>query len=141
MPHRLQLFSVEEANRLIPDLRPELERLSAIQRELDRLQSRIDVLTLAVSGAAAGNPDTADLRRLLGRRGPLAEQLSQGAKAIERRGCLVKDAARGLVDFHALSGDRLVFLCWRMDEPEVGHWHVLDGGYARRQPLDRSELE
>ncbi len=141
MTVRLTLFSAEEANRMIPELKPELERLSAIKREYDRLQARIDVLTLASAGAAAGNPDAVDLERLLERRAALGEQMSQGVEAVQRRGCLVKDVEQGLLDFYALSGDRLVFLCWRLGEPEVGHWHTLEGGYAKRQPLDRSELE
>lgn len=141
MPAKLTLFSVDEANRMIAELKPELERLSAIKRELDRVQGRVDVLTLAVAGAAPGNPDAVDLRRLLERRGELGEQLSHGIQGIRRRGCLLKDAEKGLVDFYAISGDRLVFLCWQLGEPEVSHWHTLEGGYSRREPIDRSELE
>ena len=141
MTVRLTLFSVEEANRMVPVLEPELERLSAIKREFDRLQARIDVLALASAGAAADNPDALDLQRLRERRSVLAEQMSQGVEAIHSRGCMVKDIEKGLVDFYALSGDRLIFLCWQMGEPEVAHWHTLEGGYTRRQPLDRSELE
>jgi hypothetical protein len=141
MPAKLTLFSVDEANRTIAELKPELERLSAIKREFDRAQGRIDVLTLAVAGAAPGNPDAIDLRRLLERRGELGEELSRGIQRIQRRGCLLKDVEKGLVDFYAISGDRLVFLCWQLGEPEVSHWHTLEGGYSRREPIDRSELE
>ena len=28
-----------------------------------------------------------------------------------------------------------VYLCWRLDEPEVGYWHELDAGFAGRQKL------
>ena len=58
-----------------------------------------------------------------------------------RRGCVLKDLDRGLLDFYALSGDRLIFLCWQLGESEIAHWHTLEGGFAGRQPLDRSELE
>ena len=61
--------------------------------------------------------------------------------AIHRRGCLIKDLELGLVDFYALAGDRLVMLCWKIDEPEIQHWHTLDGGFAGRQPLKRAKLE
>lgn len=138
---KLTLFSVEEANRMLPELRPELQRLSAMRRELDRLQGRIEVLTLAVSGAAAGNPDARELERLVERRGALAERMDRGVEAIGRRGCVVKDVARGLVDFYALSGDRLIFLCWHLGEAEVAHWHTLEAGFAGRQPLDRAGQE
>ena len=49
---------------------------------------------------------------------------------------VVKDLARGLVDFPALREGRTVFLCWELGEPEVGFWHETTTGYANRQPVD-----
>ena len=60
---------------------------------------------------------------------------------IYAHGCLVKDLDRGLVDFHALAGDRLVYLCWQVGEQTVEHWHTLDGGFSSRQSLHQGELE
>ncbi|HUK64136.1 MAG TPA: DUF2203 family protein, partial [Dongiaceae bacterium] len=61
--------------------------------------------------------------------------------AVDERGAVVKDLDLGLIDFYSLAGDRLVFLCWKLGEAEVAHWHPLDGGYASRRPLDCSPLE
>ena len=133
------LFTVEEANRLIAELRPELERLAEMKREFDRLGSRAAVLSLALSGAAADNPDAAELRRVTERRDALAGRMLKGVESVHRRGCLVKDIGRGLVDFYALSGDRLIFLCWQLGEKTIAHWHTLEGGFAGRQPLDSAE--
>ena len=138
---KLTLFTVEEANQLLTELRPRLERLIEAKREFDRLQARIEVLGLVAAGANTDNPDAVELRRLHERRHLMAEQLSAGVTAIHRRGCLVKDLDRGLLDFYALSGDRLVFLCWQIGEPEVAHWHSLEGGFADRQKLNHTELE
>ncbi len=41
----------------------------------------------------------------------------------------------GLVDFYSIMDGREVFLCWRLGEPDVSHWHELDAGFAGRQPL------
>jgi hypothetical protein len=30
---------------------------------------------------------------------------------------------------------RVVYLCWKIGEPEVAFWHELDAGFAGRQPL------
>src|SRR5205085_1383948 len=116
-------------------------RLAQVQRDLDPLQRRVDVLSLAASGATAANPDALELRQLVTRRNQLAEELRSGVTAIQDQGPLVKDLEQGLVDFYSIAGDRLIFLCWRLDEPEVGHWHSIEGGYAGRQPLHRSERE
>jgi len=136
---KLTLFSLDEANKLVRELTPELDRLVLAQRELERLETRVAALSLAVAGAAPENPDALDLLKLNQRRATLGRQVAEGVRAIHERGALVKDLRQGLLDFYALSGDRLIFLCWRLGEPEVAHWHTLEGGFATRQPLHRIE--
>jgi hypothetical protein len=138
---RLVLFTVEEANKLLAELRPKIERLVKIKDEFDRVQVQMDVLTLAAAGASPENPDAMELAQFRERRKILGEQIAQGITAVHRRGCVVKDLDRGLLDFYALAGDRLIFLCWQLGEPEVMHWHTLEGGFTGRQPIQRSELE
>ena len=136
---KVTLFTIEEANRVLAELKPELERLSTLKREFDQLGSRSEILSVALSGAAADNPDAAELKRVTERRDALAARILQGVEAVQRRGCVVKDVARGLIDFYALSGDRLIFLCWKLGERSIEHWHTLEGGFAGRQPLDGAE--
>ena len=138
---KIILFTVEEARRMAREIRPLVERLVAAKRDLDRLQGRIDVLGLAVAGAAPGNPDARELDQAVEQRRRLVDRLERGVQTIHGRGPVVKDLERGLVDFYSMAGDRLIFLCWQVGEPEVSHWHPLDGGYASRQPLHRAELE
>jgi hypothetical protein len=137
---KLTVFSLAEANRAVIEVRPRLERLVRAKKEYDRTQSRIDVLAVALSGAGTDNPDRAELQELQDRRTQLGHDISEGTRAIQERGCLVKDLDLGLLDFYAISGDRLIFLCWRLGEREVTHWHPLEGGFAARQPLDASDL-
>jgi len=46
----------------------------------------------------------------------------------------------GLVDFYSLRDDRPIFLCWRLGEDHIGHWHEIESGFAGRQPIDGSIL-
>ncbi|MBI3540287.1 MAG: DUF2203 domain-containing protein [Candidatus Eisenbacteria bacterium] len=138
---KLNVFTVEEANRLLAEIRPRFERLVEAKREFDRIRTRMSVLGLATSGAGPDNPDVVDLRKLQERYNALAELISNGVSVIHRRGVLIKDLDQGLLDFYALHGDRLVFLCWKLGENDISHWHSLDTGYADRQPIDHSELE
>jgi hypothetical protein len=48
---------------------------------------------------------------------------------------LLRDPETGLVDFPGERDGRRVWLCWRMGEERVGHWHDLDTGFVGRQPL------
>ena len=57
-------------------------------------------------------------------------------EALARHGIEVKDPALGLIDFHAQRGAELVYLCYRLSESAVTHWHPLDDGFSGRQPLE-----
>ena len=41
----------------------------------------------------------------------------------------------GFIDFPAIIEGRQAYLCWKLGEPEVLHWHEVDAGYEERQPL------
>ena len=138
---RIELFTVEEANRLAAEVRPRLERLVMKKREFDRLEKRMDILLVATSGAAPENPDTLELRSLEEKRRRLGESIGKGVQELHTKGALLKDLDRGLVDFYSLMGDRLIFLCWQVSEPEVSHWHSLEDGFAGRQQIKEAGLE
>lgn len=138
---KLTLFSVDEANRMLPDLLTPLEELVRARQELARVDRQIDVLSLAAAGTSPENPDARELTRAVERRSRLVERIQRGVREIQNRGPVVKDLDRGLVDFYSLAGDRLIFLCWQLGETEVGHWHSIEGGFGSRQPLDRTERE
>ncbi|MFM8559023.1 MAG: DUF2203 domain-containing protein [bacterium] len=138
---RIELFTVEEANRLAAEIRPRLERLVMKKREFDRIELRLEVMLVATSGAAPENPDTLELRSLEEKRRRLGESIGKGLQELLEKGVQVKDLDRGLVDFDALQGVRLGLLCWQVDEPEVAHWHTLDDGFAGRQQIKRAGLD
>jgi hypothetical protein len=63
-------------------------------------------------------------------------RLQVALEALEREGVIVRDLARGLVDFPArTAGGRTYLLCWLIDEPEIAWWHWPEDGFAGRQPL------
>jgi hypothetical protein len=138
---KLTLFSLDEANALAGKLKPEVARLVALHTELAKIETAVAALSLAVAGADADNPDAIELAKLSDRRAELGRLIGDGVRAIHERGALVKDLERGLLDFYALSGDRLIFLCWQLDEPEIAHWHTLEGGFSSRQPLNRTQRD
>jgi hypothetical protein len=44
------------------------------------------------------------------------------------------------VDFYSLREDRPIFLCWKLGEDRITHWHEIDAGYSGRQPIDGAIL-
>ena len=138
---RIELFTVEDANKLAAEIRPRLERLAMRKREFDSLEKRMSILLVATSGAAPDTPAALELRALEEKRRRLGESIGKGVQELHAKGVLVKDIDRGLVDFYSLMGDRLVFLCWQVSEAEVSHWHTLEDGFAGRQQIKEAGLE
>lgn len=125
MAHRL--FSVEEANALLPILRPLLaQALEARRRVIAAEPDLWPVLEKAMGngGSKKAGAVLADF-----------ETIQQNVKAIQSMGIEVKDINTGLIDFPAVRDGREVCLCWRYDEPNVAHWHDTDAGFAGRQRL------
>ena len=54
---------------------------------------------------------------------------------LDALGLAFKSFDPGLVDFPSVREGRPVLLCWKLNEPEVAHWHEVDAGYGGRQPL------
>lgn len=51
-------------------------------------------------------------------------------------GAELKDYASGLVDFPARHKGHRVYLCWKLGDDTITHFHEVDAGYAGRQPVE-----
>jgi hypothetical protein len=125
----MKLFTVEEANSLLPSVRPIVK---SIQRSHRHLQSYQTIAKHAAEGAELGGGGTAHGERYA----HLLIRLSAGASQLESLGIQLKDYAQGLIDFPSMRDGRVVLLCWRADEgDQVEWWHDVEAGFAGRQPL------
>lgn len=134
---RNKVFSLEEANALLPYLESVLGDLTGLGREISGLRREIEVLSAIESAGASGS--NADVRALRSKEAEYVER-TQRFRAllgdVTARGCLVRDLDIGLVDFYTMAKGRVVCLCWRRGEPRIGHWHPVDEGFSGRRPLE-----
>jgi hypothetical protein len=132
-----RIFTLEEAERTLPLLR---RILTDLRTEYRVWQEALGDYELLTGGVKAEQGETDDL--LAARRAVTdsADRISAYLGEIEAIGCLFKGFDAGLVDFYTLREDRLVFLCWRVDEDHITHWHDVEAGYAGRQPVDATFL-
>jgi hypothetical protein len=134
---RSRIFSVDEANRLIPYLEETLGRLSAMGREVTGLKREIDVLgAIAASGASDANADMKALKEREDRYTSTVERFRIALAEVSKQGCIIRDLELGLVDFYAMGRDQIVCLCWRRGERHIEHWHPVDEGFSGRRPLE-----
>ena len=50
-------------------------------------------------------------------------------------GVVLRDIDAGLVDFPTLRDGEPAWLCWRLEDPALEHWHTTREGFASRKPL------
>jgi len=125
----MKLFTIEEANSLLPSVKPIVK---AIQRSHRRLSSVESTARHAAEGAEFGGGGMPDGMRYA----QLLVDLSLQTGQLEALGIQLKDYRQGLIDFPSMRDGRVVLLCWKADEgDQVEWWHDVEAGFAGRQPL------
>ena len=131
-----RLFSVDEANALLPRIRRVLLHLQEGREKLLEAQAQLGERFHGGPRANGhANPDS-EMSRLTNASEDAQSQIRAAADAIHELGAELKDPERGMVDFRTLRDGRVVYLCWLMEEPRVMYWHELDAGYRGRQRLE-----
>ena len=126
-----RLFTVEEANGLLPAVRPLIEN---ILENLRRLKGKSEVIVRNEQL----DPEAPDLMKRLRRDDEIARlvgQIKGWVEEIQNHGCVCKGIEQGLIDFPCLLGAEVVFLCWQYGETGVNHWHRIEDGFAGRRTL------
>ena len=125
----MKVFTVQEANALLPDVRDIVGKIQRAHRKLSHYRGDAkkasEAAELGGGGFANGVAYASDLLAL-------TAELSE----LEDLGVQLKDFERGLVDFPSLRDGRVVLLCWQLGEgDELEWWHDVDAGFAGRTPL------
>lgn len=132
-----RFYAIDEANGILPDVERILTALRDQREELIELRDR--VVAASPPDDETPTPGAAEQVRLLrlGMQG-LIDQMQAGVARLVEMDITLRDIATGLIDFPALVSGRPIWLCWRLGEADVAHWHPHDEGYDTRRPL--SEL-
>ena len=119
-----RVFTVEEANGELGELRDRLPRLRDARLGLITSSERITDAVAADGGGVAGS----DWFRH-------QETLKIEVEYLAERGILLRDPDTGLIDFPAERDGEQVFLCWRLGEDDVAYYHGMHGWFSGRKPL------
>jgi hypothetical protein len=111
-------YTRAEAEAMLPELRERLERVRANRQILLRAAERIEG---QVASDGGGHFGTDYWEASLALRTDLEWFAAQNI--------LLRDPETGLIDF---PGE---YLCWRLGEEHVEHWHELESGFLGRRPL------
>ncbi len=129
-----RLFTVDEANRALPLVRPIVRDLLAAYAAWVEAVGRFELAAAAdplVAGSESAGAEAARLEAAAH-----AARIDDYVEELRLLGGFFKGFDGGQVDFLSLRDDRPVYLCWRQGEDSVSHWHELDGGFIGRRPID-----
>lgn len=127
-------FTIEQANAMLPLVRAITADLTVLAREVIERRHRLDMIT-AGRELKSSDPYTEELAHVEAELELDTARLKGYLDELKELGVEPKGAVEGLVDFPSILDGRLVFLCWKLGEPEIMHWHDIDAGFAGRQSL------
>ena len=127
----MKYFSVAEAEAIIPELEKIFEAVA-------ELAAQAEVKSASLRRRQEGDdsdPAAAAIER--SQLQFLAQGINERLQNIVELGALPKGVEPALVDFpHRLEG-RDVYLCWRLGDKRLTHYHGVNEGFSNRQPLPR----
>ena len=121
-------FTIEEANRLIPQMKMIIEQLRQGRHQLQQHRTTADAVAQGASGNGGGREPSTYLSEY-------SQTFARELARLQAMGILLKDLDRGLIDFPHQRNGREVYLCWKYGEERIDYWHEIDSGYSGRQPL------
>lgn len=125
----MKLFTVEEANDLIPVIRPKLEKIRKQYEKVAAYRSLVKAAAASAEFGGGGMESGSSYVKILYQIGKLTTEIGE-------IGVQIKDYSRGLIDFPCRRDGRVILLCWQLGEAdEIEWWHEVEAGFAGRQPL------
>ena len=129
----VRYFTLEEANSTIPYVSRIVGDIVAEYEKWRDCMFRYEAI--AAKSTAESEAETEEQEELRREVDAVAQCINAYIDELSQVGCIFKGFDGGLVDFRSNIEGRDIFLCWKLGEPEIQHWHELDSGFAGRQPL------
>jgi len=134
--HEFRIFTLEEANALVPHLSQAFTRIFQLrisaQLLYEKLKDRLD------EDRPKNPKDLKDpeFSRDYGKFRAILEAIQEELDRIDSMGVLLKSLENGIVDFYSVSGGKPIFLCWSYGEEKIRYWHEIEAGFSGRRSVE-----
>lgn len=121
--------TIHEADQLLPNIHTTLTELRELQKTLTLLEDvEVDVEEQNYDSIRSLTKVNMDFHRL-------SYEFYQKLYDLERVGIVIKDLDEGIIDFFSKFEGRDVFLCWKLGEQTITHWHELEETFDQRKQI------
>jgi hypothetical protein len=134
-------FTLDEARALLPAVGRSIRDAVQSKVRYQEAETYMHELSQRILMQGGMTVDTAVAEAWKSQRDSNAHMLKNSVEKLEEIGVVIKDLDVGLVDFPTLYRGEEVYLCWRMDENDIEHWHGVHEGFAGRKEIDRFFVE
>ena len=128
-------YNLSEANKTLPLVRAIMEDIVRQNGVVEELQERLARVKRDRRRPARGsNDENEELSQTQEELELREEELRGYILELQKLGVEFK-GFDGICDFYTIIDGREAYLCWRLGEDEIQHWHELDAGFMGRQPI------
>jgi hypothetical protein len=125
-------FTLDEARALLPEVRELAEAMRDRKRAFNERARTMKRAGRSAGGNGHGPREALSAQTEAER---LVQEIQDRVQRLAAIGVEVKGIDEGIVDFPSEREGRVVYLCWRIGEPDILFWHELHAGFRGRQPL------
>jgi hypothetical protein len=129
-------FTLGEAQTVLPVVEALLRRAQTAGSRAGELEMEMQQLSQSIFLAGGMYVDVAVAARRRAEREKTTQEAKGCVAEIEEIGVQIKDLEQGLLDFPCVLDGKMVLLCWKLGEKEIGYWHAPEDGFEGRKPLD-----
>ncbi len=123
-------ISLEEAQKLIPEVRRRLLKIM-------KLNKAIEVLSEIEISYYDDFEDISNEVSFNKKFHQLCFKLFSELQTLTKKGAALEDIDRGAINFYAVHKNRPVILCWQIGDKRIKYWKGMDEDFSERKPLSR----
>lgn len=127
----MKYFTPEEADALIPEIEKIFEAVADLTARAEVKAASLRKRQTAPDDDQAGAAIERSQLQFL------AQGINEWMQKIVELGALPKGVAPALVDFPSRVDGQEAYLCWKLGEKKVSHYHPVDEGFSTRKPLPK----
>ena len=132
---RLRTYTVDEANRELPRVRPIVAQIAELSALRPDLEEQLRMADYAAHRPGANGEDRERQQQARDAVNGAEEELLKAVLNLNSMGIQLKGPLEGLIDFPSYRDGELIELCWKLGEERVEHWHRIGEGFTGRKKL------